>query len=434
MYPVVILCGGLATRLRPLTESIPKSLIDVAGRPFLEHQLVALKEQGIGRVILCVGHLGEQIQDKIGDGGRFGLQIQYVADGPRLLGTGGAIKRAEGLLDGPFFILYGDSYLQVSYREAASRFDAAGLLGLMTVFRNEGKWDTSNVVFKGGRIVKYDKRNRSPDMHYIDYGLGILKKEALQSIPSDQPYDLATLYEDLVRKGELTGLEVMERFYEIGTIQGLQETRNFLSKRNGGSMEDYAKTHLKEAAQIIPLIDTGKIESMVRLISDVRSQAGRIFFLGVGGSAANAAHAVNDFRKLAGIESYAPTDNVSELTARTNDEGWETVFVEWLKCSHLSKKDMLFVFSVGGGSLEPMVSPNLVRALQYAKEVGARVVGIVGRDGGYTAKVADAAVIVPTVNPKTVTPHSEAFQAVIWHLIVSHPTLQMKATKWESVR
>ena len=434
MYPVVILCGGLATRLRPLTESIPKSLIDVAGRPFLEHQLLALREQGVEQVVLSVGHLGDQIRDKIGDGGRFGLLIQYVADGPRLLGTGGAVKRAAELLDGPFFILYGDSYLQVRYAEAEAAFRSAGTLGLMTVYRNEGKWDTSNVVFRDGRIIRYDKKARSPDMLHIDYGLGLLKKEALEGIPSEQPYDLASLYEDLVRKGQLAGLEVFKRFYEIGTASGLEETRQFLLQQDGGRMEDYTTTHLKEAAKIIPLIDSGKIETMVRLIADLRKQEGRIFFLGVGGGAANAAHAVNDFRKLAGIEAYAPTDNVSELTARTNDEGWETVFVEWLKGSHLSKKDMLFILSVGGGSLEPMVSPNLVRAVQYAKEIGARVIGIVGRDGGYTAKVADAAVIVPTVNPKTVTPHAEAFQAVIWHLIVSHPALQMKATKWESVR
>ncbi len=434
MYPVVILCGGLATRLRPITETIPKSLIEVAGKPFLEHQLVALRDQGIEHVILSVGHLGEQIREKIGDGGRFGLMIQYVSDGPRLLGTGGAVRRAAALLDTPFYVLYGDSYLQVSYREAAARLDSAGTLGLMTVYRNEGRWDTSNVVYGNGRIVRYSKRERSPDMQHIDYGLGMLKKEALESIPSDQPYDLATLYEDLVKQGQLAGLEVFQRFYEIGTTQGLEETREFLSERYGGQMEDYSTTHLKEAAKIIPLIDVGKIESMVRLIADVRNQEGRIFFLGVGGGAANAAHAVNDFRKLAGIEAYAPTDNVSELTARTNDEGWETVFVEWLKGSRLAKKDMLFILSVGGGSLEPMVSPNLVRAVQYAKEIGTRVVGIVGRDGGYTAKVADAAVIVPTVNPKTVTPHAEAFQAVIWHLIVSHPALQMKATKWESVR
>jgi len=434
MYPVIILCGGLATRLRPLTESIPKSLIDVAGKPFLEHQLKALRKQGVEHVVLSVGHLGDKIREKIGDGGRFGLILQYVSDGPRLLGTGGAVKRSAALLDSPFFVLYGDSYLQASYPEVAARFDASQALGLMTVYRNEGRWDSSNVVFRDGRIVKYDKKNRSPDMLHIDYGLGLLKKEALESTPPEQPYDLAALYEDLVSKQQLVGFEVYKRFYEIGTVKGLEETRELLSEQNGGSMEDYSTTHLKEAARIIPLIDAGKIESMVNLIADVRDKEGRIFFLGVGGSAANAAHAVNDFRKLAGIESYAPTDNVSELTARTNDEGWETVFVEWLKGSRLSKKDMLFILSVGGGSLEPMVSPNLVRAVQYAKEIGARVVGIVGRDGGYTGKVADAAVIVPTVNPKTVTPHAEAFQAVIWHLIVSHPALQKKATKWESVR
>jgi len=434
MYPVIILCGGLATRLRPLTESIPKSLIDVAGKPFLEHQLIALRNQGVEHVVLSVGHLGDQIREKIGDGGRFGLVIQYVSDGPRLLGTGGAVKRAAALLDTPFFVLYGDSYLQVSYKDAAARFRETDTLGLMTVIRNEGKWDSSNVIYRNGKIIRYDKKERSPEMEYIDYGLGVLKKEAVESIPSQQPYDLASLYQVLVSGGQLAGFEVFERFFEIGTTQGLQETRDLLLHQNGGHMEDYAIIHLKEAAKIIPLIDTGKIESMVKLIGDVRNQEGRIFFLGVGGGAANAAHAVNDFRKLAGIEAYAPTDNVSELTARTNDEGWETVFVEWLKGSHLSKRDMLFILSVGGGSLEPLVSPNLVRAVQFAKEVGARVVGIVGRDGGYTGKVADAAVIVPTVNPKTVTPHAEAFQAVIWHLIVSHPALQKKATKWESVR
>jgi D-sedoheptulose 7-phosphate isomerase len=202
----------------------------------------------------------------------------------------------------------------------------------------------------------------------------------------------------------------------------------------GGKMDTYTTTHLNEASRIIPLIDAAKIETIVRMIADLRSRGGRLFFLGVGGGAANASHAVNDFRKLAGIESYSPTDNVSELTARTNDEGWETVLVGWLKVSRLTKNDMLFVLSVGGGSLEPSVSPNLVRAIQFGKEVGAKVVGVVGRDGGYTAQVADCAVIVPTVNPKTVTPHSEAFQAVIWHLIVSHPALQANSTKWESVR
>jgi D-sedoheptulose 7-phosphate isomerase len=194
----------------------------------------------------------------------------------------------------------------------------------------------------------------------------------------------------------------------------------------------YAKQHLAEAAEVIQRLDAEAIERMATLLADLRARQGRLFFLGVGGSAGNCSHAVNDFRKIVGIESYAPTDNVSELTARTNDEGWETVFVEWLKTSRLSPNDMLFIFSVGGGNLDKNISPNLVRALQHAKHVGAQVVGVVGRDGGYTAKVADACVIVPTVNPETVTPHSEAFQAVIWHLLVSHPALKAQQTKWES--
>jgi len=173
---------------------------------------------------------------------------------------------------------------------------------------------------------------------------------------------------------------------------------------------------------------------MAQRLADVRARGGRLFFLGVGGSAGNCGHAVNDFRKLAGFEAYAPTDNVSELTARTNDEGWETVFVGWLKGSRLRAADGLVVFSVGGGSVEKNVSPNLVRALQYAREVGATIVGVVGRDGGYTAQVADACVIVPTVNASTITPHTEAFQGVIWHLLVSHPLLKVAATKWESTR
>ena len=194
----------------------------------------------------------------------------------------------------------------------------------------------------------------------------------------------------------------------------------------------YSQQHLNEAVEIIQKMDIPVIEKITDLLSKVKIDGGRIFFLGVGGSAGNCSHAVNDFRKIVGIESYAPTDNVSELTARTNDEGWSTIFSEWLKVSKLSNKDCLFVLSVGGGNLEKNISPNLVEALKYGKSVNAKIVGIVGRDGGYTAKVADACVIVPTVNPENITPHSEAFQAVIWHLLVSHPSLKANQTKWES--
>ena len=195
----------------------------------------------------------------------------------------------------------------------------------------------------------------------------------------------------------------------------------------------YSVQHLKETAAITAQINPADCESCVRELVGVRTRGGRLFILGVGGSAANASHAVNDFRKIAGLEVYAPTDNVSELTARTNDEGWATVFSEWLRGSRLNAKDALLILSVGGGNLEKNVSPNLVAAMQLAKQVGARIIGIVGKDGGYTAKVADACVIVPTVNPNNITPHSEAFQAVIWHLFVSHPDLKLNQTKWESV-
>ncbi len=192
----------------------------------------------------------------------------------------------------------------------------------------------------------------------------------------------------------------------------------------------YSKQHLDESVEITKAIDHTVIEKIVDLLADVKLAGGRLFVLGVGGSAANAGHAVNDFRKLAGIETYAPTDNVAELTARTNDEGWQTVFSGWLKVSKLNSKDCLFILSVGGGNKEKNVSPNLIEAIDLAKSVGARVTGIVGRDGGYTAQNSDVCLVVPTVNPSTVTPHSESFQTVIWHLMVSHPKLKSNPTKW----
>ena len=192
----------------------------------------------------------------------------------------------------------------------------------------------------------------------------------------------------------------------------------------------FSSKHLSETIEISKQINTDEIEEIVDLLADVKTKNGRIFVLGVGGSAANASHAVNDFRKLAGIESYAPTDNVAELTARTNDEGWQTVFAGWLKVSKLNSNDCLFILSVGGGSKEKNVSTNLIEAIDFAKVVGARITGIVGRDGGYTKQEADNCIVIPTVNPETITPHSESFQTIIWHLLVSHPKLKSASTKW----
>jgi len=197
---------------------------------------------------------------------------------------------------------------------------------------------------------------------------------------------------------------------------------------------DYAKRYIDDATLILKQLDQQAIETMVKRLVELRERLGRLFILGVGGGAGHASHAVNDFRKIAGIEAYAPTDNVSELTARVNDDGWETSFVNWLRGSRLKAQDMVLVFSVGGGDLQHNISPNLVRALRYAKEVGATVGGVVGRDGGYTAQVADACVLIPVVDPETVTPHTESFQALVWHLLVSDPRLKAAEMKWESTR
>ena len=203
-------------------------------------------------------------------------------------------------------------------------------------------------------------------------------------------------------------------------------------KNNNDKLNQYTEDYLAGAVSLLFKLNKDDINKVIEQLIELKSRQGRLFLLGVGGGAANCSHAVNDFRKICHIESYAPTDNVGELTARTNDEGWATVFVEWLKTSKLSANDAVFIFSVGGGNLEKNISPNLVIALQHAKMVGAKITGVVGRDGGYTAQVADACVIVPTVNPETITPHSEAFHAVVWHLLVSHPKLKANQTKWES--
>jgi len=230
MLPVAILAGGLATRLRPLTETTPKALIEIAGEPFLAHQLRLLKQRGVTRVLLCVGYLSEKIRAFARDGSAFGLAIEYSFDGPRLLGTGAAIRRALPLLSDAFFVLYGDSYLTCDYAGVERAFREAGKPGLMTVFRNDGRWDASNIEFSDGRIVQYDKRNRTPRMRHIDYGLGVFAATVFQALPEDRPFDLAAVYQDLLRRGELAGCEVAERFYEIGSPAGIEDLERHLAR------------------------------------------------------------------------------------------------------------------------------------------------------------------------------------------------------------
>ena len=227
MLPIAILAGGLATRLGPLTQKIPKSLIPIAGEPFLTHQLRLLQKNGIQHVILCVGHLGEMIQHAIGDGAAFGLTIEYSYDGPALLGTAGAIRTALPKLGESFFVVYGDSYLPCDYPAIAEEFARSGKPGLMTVFRNEGQWDTSNVEFENNRILAYSKTTRTPRMHYIDYGLGAFRAEAFTQ---SQATDLADVYSDLLRTGDLAAAEVHQRFYEIGSLAGIKEMESFLAR------------------------------------------------------------------------------------------------------------------------------------------------------------------------------------------------------------
>jgi len=226
--PVAILAGGLATRLRPITEKIPKSLVAVAGEPFLAHQLRLLHGRGLRRVVLCVGYLGEMIERDFGDGAAFGMELRYAFDGPTLLGTGGALRQALPLLGEEFFVLYGDSYLPIDYAATFAAFRASGQPGLMTVFQNEGAWDTSNVQFAEGRIVRYDKRERTPEMRHIDYGLGVFRASVFAERPVGEAFDLADIQRELVAKGALAGHEVFQRFYEIGSHAGLAELETLL--------------------------------------------------------------------------------------------------------------------------------------------------------------------------------------------------------------
>lgn len=231
MLPVAILAGGLATRLRPVTEKVPKSLLDVNGEPFIAHQLRLLKTSGVSRVVLCVGFLGEMVRDVVRDGQAFGLDVQYSFDGSALLGTAGALKRALPLLGRAFMALYGDSYLLCDYAVVAETFEESRKQALMTVFRNAGQWDTSNVVFESGQILAYNKKERTPRMQYIDYGLGAFTAKAFDRVPSGKAFDLADLYRAILADGDLAGFEVKQRFYEIGSPEGLAETSQFIASR-----------------------------------------------------------------------------------------------------------------------------------------------------------------------------------------------------------
>jgi NDP-sugar pyrophosphorylase family protein len=232
--PAALLAGGLATRLRPITEAIPKAMVDVAGRPFIDHQLDLLRRRGVRRVVLCLGHLGERVRDHLGDGSRFAMDLRYSFDGEKLMGTGGALLRAGALLgdspDDAFWVMYGDSYMDIDYPATLEFFQRSGADGLMTVLQNGDRWDKSNVVFRDGKLLRYDKKNTTPEMSYVDYGVALLQKRVLDRIPADRPFDLAALYSTLVEEEKMVGYEVTNRFYEIGTPAALEEARRYFER------------------------------------------------------------------------------------------------------------------------------------------------------------------------------------------------------------
>ena len=280
------------------------------------------------------------------------------------------------LLGELFWVVYGDSYVDIDFAAVHKAFLASKKLAMMTVLRNDNRWDRSNVIFRDGQLVRYDKKNQSPEMNYVDYGVALLRREAVAKIPPARQYDLADLYTQLVSAGEMGGYEVDQSL--LRDRHASRVGRNPAVSRNAAGLPanlrsamSFTTDYLAQSRHVLDRLDPSAIDRVVARLVEPRRLGGRIFFLGVGGSAANAAHAVNDFRKLCNFEAYAPTDNVAELTARTNDDGWETVFVNWLRTSRLRSNDLVFVLSVGGGDLARNISPNLVRAVQYAKQIGA---------------------------------------------------------------
>lgn len=392
MIPVAILCGGKGTRLGDLARDTPKSLVRVAGYPFLHHQLTLLNRKGVERVVLCIGHLGGQIVDYAGDGSRWGLHIDYSDEGDLALGTAGAIRQALPLLGDKFLTLYGDSYLDaVDYREVAAWLDFSSAV---------------RTIWKDG----------------TDYGLNGFRASAVPV----SGYNVTDIIDSIWRLNRgVTTVNATERYHEIGSLEGLAETEAYIRCA-------FTRDYLRIVAELAGKIDIPAIESMVDELVVLRYCGGRLFILGNGGGAANASHAVCDFRNLCGIEAHCPADNAAHLTALENDRGWHAAYREWLSGFLLSAKDTILVFSVGGGDLKNNVSANIVNALEFAKD-RTRILAIVGRDGGDTARYADHCLIVPTVDASLVTPLTESFQAVAWHLLVSHPRLKLNRTKWEEV-
>jgi len=414
--PVAILCGGRGTRLGKLTENTPKSLVKVCGVHFIHRQLGWLEKQGVKKVVLCISHLGEQIRGVVGES--FGnIKVEYSDDGTALkefvdgappLGTIGAIRKAAPLLGDEFLTLYGDSWLpDIDLAEFITSARAAKAPFVQT------RWNG------------------------VDYGITYFTHPWKQVLPH-----FVRDIGEVGQRAEAAYYRAPNRFYQMGDPEGLAEVEALLSGKNqivvgGGAITfpiPFTARFLGYAGSVAELLETTDATMIERMVDDLillRERKGRLFFAGLGGSAANASHACNDFRKLCNIDALTATDNVSEFSARANDDGWRAPFVGHMEVSKFSKNDCLFVLSVGGGQdTAPATSVGIAYAVQHANRIGAPVLGIVGRDGGYTAKHWTCGVIVPTVNEKLVTPITESFQSILLHCLVSHPKLQLLPTRW----
>lgn len=450
-----LLAAGVGTRLKPLTDRIPKCLVPVDGEPVLSIWLSLCEQLGLREVLINTHHLADQVKAWASRqvGGAVRIRLAYE---PELLGSAGTVAANLDFVgdQDDFFVFYADNLVRADF-DALLRFHRSHDGPLTVALFHTLSPSNSGIarLDASGHITNFEEKPAHPQSDLANAGVYIARRELGRFLPARGFADFALdVFPRLA--GEMRGFVIEGNVLDVGTPESYQETLRewprFRRKPLPSGLEsgapvgrgsafematlNYTAQYINEALQILGKIDQSTIDRVVDLLARVRENRGRIFFLGVGGGAGHASHAVNDFRKIAQIEAYTPTDNVSELTARVNDEGWDTSYANWLRGSRLQAKDMIFVFSVGGGDAQRRISANLVRALEYAKEVRATVCGVVGRDGGYTAQVADACVVVPTVNPATVTPHTESFQAVVWHLLVSHPKLRAAEMKWESVR
>lgn len=425
MMPVYILCGGEGSRLGDITKGTPKSMVRIYGKPFISYQLEWLRDEGIKEVTLCVRKFADQIFNFVGDGSKWGMRVRYSYDGNESLGTAGAFKKATNGTSGAVFILYGDSYLpKCGLKGMEETYCIINQDVLMLLYEDTERHSENNVYYDRLYLPKYYAQKDGHTCNYTDAGISIVNIDYLNQLIPDGFSNLSEIFELASKEKMIYPYITKDPYMEIGSLQGINRLETHVKCT-------FADVYFQNASRIAQKIDQYKIYQMANIIQFTKRSGGRLFILGVGGSAATASHAVNDFEKLCGVKTYTPTDNVSELTARTNDQGWENSFVDWLKVQEPTDKDVILVLSVGGGDINRKISMNIVKALEYAQnECDTSILGIVGKEGGYTQRVADVCIVIPTVDEYNITPFAESFQSLILHCLVSHPILKKNETTY----